>query len=125
LYNIDTKQVRGAVKHFIITNSRIDNNLKTAIFGPLEPLDEIIEIELNDLITMAVEAGVFPSRGQARKNGFTGPAPHGVSLFGTKKRRFWVWCPREHTDKVVCHSAFDRTDRWFSHKKTLDDSFTR
>ena len=31
------------------------------------------------------DAGVPPSRGQARKNGREGPAPHGCNRIGTKK----------------------------------------
>ncbi len=35
--------------------------------------------------------GIFPSKGQSRKNGISGPIPFGVNLMGSKRRRFYVW----------------------------------
>jgi hypothetical protein len=40
---------------------------------------------------LMVEAGVFPSKGQARKNGHAGEIPFGLSKLGTKKKPVWVW----------------------------------
>ena len=83
------------------------------IFGPLVEGERIVEVEADDLASMAVEAGVFPSKGQSRKNGLDGPAPHGLHQIGTKKRRFWVWNPKSSDDKVTFSLTFDRTQGWF------------
>ena len=83
------------------------------IFGPTGPLDKVIKVQIDDLASMAVEAGLFPSKGQSRKNGLHGPAPHGLHQIGTKKRRFWVWNPKSSDDKVTFNLAFDRTQGWF------------
>jgi hypothetical protein len=83
------------------------------IFGPTGPLDKVIKVQTDDLASMAVEAGLFPSKGQSRKNGLHGPAPHGLHQIGTKKRRFWVWNPKSSDDKVTFSLTFDRTQGWF------------
>ena len=83
------------------------------IFGPLIEGEQIVKVQSDDLASMAVEAGVFPSKGQSRKNGLDGPAPHGLHQIGTKKRRFWVWNPAPSGEKVTLNPSFDRTQGWF------------
>jgi hypothetical protein len=101
--------------HFVVQNpdfpaSREDIEL---VFGRLDPLEEIIEVQSADLAAMAVEAGIFPSKGQSRKSGLGGPAPHGLHMIGTKKRRFWVWNPIASDEKVTLSPSFDKTQGWF------------
>lgn len=102
------------MKHFIVNP---DHNLRMAdvdiVFGPLDGTEEIVNLEHDDLAVMAVEAGVFTSKGQARKNGLGGPCPTGLWQFGTKKRRFWVWNPNSPSGKVTVGANFDKTKRWF------------
>lgn len=43
--------------------------------------------------TLATMTGIFPSKSQARSNGFFGSLPHGIELIGTKKKQFWCWNP--------------------------------
>ena len=45
------------------------------------------------LETLAVQEGIFKSLTEARKNGFSGPIPHGVAWWGTKKKRFCTLRP--------------------------------
>lgn len=52
--------------------------------------------EISSMEELAVLAGIFPSRGQARKNGMTGEIPKGIWLLGTKKKKVWVWRSREN-----------------------------
>ena len=102
------------MKHFIVNP---DHNLRMAdvdiVFGPLDGTEQIVNLEHDDLAVMAVEAGVFESKGQARKNGLGGPCPTGLWQFGTKKRRFWVWNPNSPSGKVTVEANFDKTNRWF------------
>jgi hypothetical protein len=48
---------------------------------------------------LAVEAKIFKSVSEARKNGWAGNIPTGFHLIGTKRRRIWVWNPitQEHS----------------------------
>ena len=83
------------------------------VFGALCSTDKLIEISTADLAEMAVQAGIFPSKGQSRKNGLDGPAPTGLHLIGTRKRRFWVWNPTAPVEKITFNLSFDRTQGWF------------
>jgi len=102
------------MKHFIVNP---EHNLRmkdiAIVFGPLDGTEHIVNLEHDDLAVMAVEAGVFESRGQARKSGLGGPCPTGLWQFGTKKRRFWVWNPNSPSGKVIVETNFDKTRRWF------------
>lgn len=84
------------IQNFLINNVNSED-LIDVIFDPEEGLDEVI-ISSNNLLLedMAVIAGIFPSKGQARKNGFSGEAPFGLWCLGTKKRWFWVWNPKRN-----------------------------
>lgn len=49
----------------------------------------------------AVYIGAFPSRSQARKNGFSGPIPMGFAEHTIGKRKFWTFIPiKEETVNV-------------------------
>jgi len=105
------------MKHFVVNP---DQNLSMKdldiVFGPLDGTEEIVVHDHDDLAAMAAEAGVFKSKGEARKNGLGGPCPNGLWLLGTKKRRFWVWNPGSPSGKVVLNVNFDKSGRWFSLK---------
>lgn len=62
---------------------------------------------------LAAMSGVFPSRGQARKNGFAGPIPHGLELWGTNQHTFWVWNPKPPKKKPTIGKKRRKTDHWF------------
>ena len=106
------------VKHFVVQreNQIVQQRDIDLVFGPLEADEEILVIDHDDLAAMAVEAGLFPSKGQSRRNGLAGPAPHGLHQIGTKKRRFWVWNPVPSVEKVILNPSFDRTLGWFGGK---------
>lgn len=53
---------------------------RALFFGPLDETDTFATFdETWDMADIAVKAGKFPSRGQARKNGWDGPVPLGFS----------------------------------------------
>lgn len=63
---------------------------------------------------LAARAGVFPSRGQARKNGFAGPIPHGFEVFGASGKSFFVWNPRPPSSPATIGRKRHLTDQWFA-----------
>ncbi len=66
---------------------------KESFFGPLEPTDGPF-IVFNDKWTMAdivVAAGIFPSKSQAKKNGWDKPIEKGWSQFVLTKRKIKVF----------------------------------
>ena len=107
------------MKHFIVNGREFEVTERdiSLMFGDqdgiIDPDDEIVPIETDDLAALAFEADVFPSRGQARKNGLGGAVPHGLFLFGTKKKRFWVWNPIPPTSQPTFDPTMEHTDRWF------------
>lgn len=111
-------QIGGYLFHFVV--ERKDNVVSDRdieiVFGPQDGHEKVIKIKTDDLAFMAVEAGVFSSKGQARKNGLGGPAPHGLHQIGTKKKRFWVWNPVAGSERVTLNPSFDRTLGWFGGK---------
>ena len=106
------------MKHFVVQreNHTVAQRDIELVFGPLEAHEEILVIDHDDLATMAVEAGLFPSKGQSRRNGLAGPAPHGLHQIGTKKRRFWVWNPVAGDERVTLNPSFNKTQGWFGGK---------
>ncbi len=72
--------------------------------------NELVEdSELTNMESLAVEAGIFKSRGDARKNNFVGPIPFGFNCFGTKKKWFFVWNPIKHNDEIIISDSFIRS----------------
>ena len=90
-----------------IVGSCCDPCVVEYIFGN----EHVLHFESNDLAEMAVVAGVFKSKGQARKAGMMGPAEHGLNLYGTKKNKFWVYTARD--DTLVHAKCFNRNKDWF------------
>lgn len=64
--------------------------------GPVEPV-ECLDVDCLDWTDIAVHCGFFPSKGQARKNGWVGPVPRGFGnrKFGQKGRGVWFFNPEE------------------------------
>ena len=101
--------------HFVVINDQnpVSDEDIELVFGPFDGEEEIVRVQSDDLSAMAADAGLFPSRSQARKNGLEGPAPQGVNRIGTKKRRFWVWNPSPTAEEVVMKPSFNRNAGWF------------
>lgn len=101
--------------NFVITGGELevsdDEIFDNMIVNP--EIDQVFKIECSNLETLAAEAGVFQSKGKARKSGFSGPIPHGISFLGTKKKRFWVWNPNPPESEPTISKSFDHTNRWF------------
>jgi len=62
---------------------------------------------------LGARAGAFPSKGQARKNGFVGSVPHGLEMFGAGGRSFFVWNPTEPDKKPTIGKKRILTRAWF------------
>jgi hypothetical protein len=73
-----------------------DERDKNLFFGPLDE-EEFIVIEGNLLAHVVAAAEIFPSVGQARKNGWDKPIPAGYSEYiaGKHKKRICVLNPSE------------------------------
>lgn len=106
------------IDDFIVNVAREEvEDLLPAMFceiGVETPPINLVFSQAQNLEALAVEAGLFPSKGQARKNGFSGPFPWGLRLLGTKHRRFWVWNPKPTTEVVTLAKGFDHTARYFA-----------
>lgn len=66
------------------------------LFGPFEPgeLEDIVWCPLNFTIEdIAVKIGAFPSKSQARKNGWHGHVPRGFKMHKIGKRYFFTYFP--------------------------------
>ncbi len=94
------------MRHFVVGCA----DLAGAVFG-----EEHLVVP-DDLSTMAVQAGVFPSRSQARRAGLAGPAPQGLTLIGTRRRQFWVW-KETPAGEARMGACFDRTEKWFNNQE--------
>lgn len=62
--------------------------------GPI-PHVERFDVDCLDWTDIAVHCGFFPSKAQARKNGWVGPVPRGFGSrkFGQKGKGVWFWNP--------------------------------
>lgn len=70
-------------------------------FGPLEGEEfTVFSGDLN-MVDIVMEVGAFPSRKQARNNGWDKPIPKGFSAHKVGKRRFWVLNEFEYTGDVT------------------------
>ena len=64
--------------------------------GNVEPV-EIFPVNCLDWADVAVYCGFFPSKGQARKNGWDGPVPRGFGQrkFGKQGKCVWYFNPEK------------------------------
>ncbi len=63
---------------FFFVSKNVSDEGKELFFGPLDGTEEFITIEDNWIMAHVLHAvGVFPSVGQARKNGWNKPIPDG------------------------------------------------
>jgi len=105
------------MKHFVVNRQALSPPVSLSeaqrFFGPMEAEEAIVFTPAQDMESLAVLAGLFSSKGQARRNGFRGPVPHGLGWYGFRKphRRFWVWNPAPTEGADI--SAFDHTEKWF------------
>lgn len=68
---------------------------------------------------LAARAGVFPSRGQARKNGFSGSVPHGLEMFGAGGCSFFAWNPVEPATKPTIGKKRKLWKHWTAFLDTM------
>lgn len=74
------------------------------MFGPLDG-DTIIPFTKDDkLEDLAVTAGLFPSKSEAKKNGWSGELKGGLNNKALKKRKIelWYFKPNEYTFQKPC-----------------------
>jgi hypothetical protein len=70
------------------------------LFGDMEGNTESVFVMVTDCLDwseIAVHCGFFPSKGQARKNGWEGPVPRGFGQrrFGKQGKGVWFFNPGE------------------------------
>lgn len=99
--------LHAVVNHEGVTDAEIEH-----IFDPEDGTEDIVRSDASCMEELAVQAGIFPSKGQARKNGFCGPIPHGVECFGIKKKWLWVWNPLSNEEAIVLKKGFVQTWRF-------------
>lgn len=89
-----------------INNGLLDQNtfseIAQLILGDPKKITVITPSHGGAVVTMGavlVAAGLFPSKGQARKAGADVPLPDGLSCFivGKLKTRVWIWVPIAET----------------------------
>ena len=92
-----------------------------AIFTPDRGEEVVRVLEARDacMEALAATAGVFPSKGQARAAGFSGPVPFGLALWGTDTANFFVWNPREPRGKPTIGKRRNLTERWWDWLETM------
>jgi hypothetical protein len=112
-----TVMVSAMIKNFIVNHEELTDEMIDWVMSPVPDQDIIIRSSSKDMEDLAVEAGLFPSRGQARKNGFCGTIPWGLSMLGTKKNRFWVWNTAKSDISPSFNQGFDWTEKVFGNEK--------
>ena len=78
----------------------------TALFGDMEGNVEpvvVFDVDCLDWTEIAVHCNFFPSKGQARKNGWEGPAPRGFCQrkFGKLGKGVWIFNPENSNEKAA------------------------
>lgn len=96
---------------------------KESFFGPLEPTDGPF-IVFDDTWTMAdivTTAGIFPSKTQARKNGFDKPIPVGWTQLVMTKRKIKIFILNffPHS-KCDLNCTDEQIEEWLSENTTID-----
>lgn len=83
----------------------------TFALRPWEEIEIVRTVADANMETLAQIAGVFPSKGQARKAGFSGPIPEGRNLWGTSTT-FWVWNPKPPVATPTISAKRNKTAQW-------------
>lgn len=83
------------IENFISDKSLPDDRIN--FFGPIEETDQfhVFDPTKESLTDIALIAGFFSTKTQARKNGWDGPIPEGFTIkkFG-KFKKIWIWNPK-------------------------------
>jgi hypothetical protein len=88
------------VQHVVI--GPVDDDLVQEFFLDAgEDMKNVTRSTASSMEELLVVAGIFTSKGQARKAGFTGTIPPGIHLLGTKKNRFWCWTHPQSTTEIA------------------------
>ena len=84
------------VENVIIAGSDWRESDKETLFGD----EHIVVREADSLQDLLVKLGCYKSKTQARQAGRWGPIPLGWTdqFKASKKRRLWIWNPRDLTD---------------------------
>lgn len=100
------------MRNFLVNNTLVPKVLETPE-GPIEQPEGVLDlcpnffdeefevIDATNCETLAVLVGIFDSKSSARKNGFAGPIPFGLSCLGTKKKWFFVWNPIQDQETTI------------------------
>ncbi len=80
----------------------IDNYFYEPVDGELFVLDNSTKLE-----DLAVLANIFPSKNQARKNGWSGELSVGIHCKSTKKNWVWWWKAPENIKDNIDEASTD------------------
>jgi hypothetical protein len=89
---VEPNSVPVAKIYVVDPNREMDREWILYVTEP-DPWEKIVITNATTFEVLGDHSGAFDSRGDARKNGFSGPVFHGLELCGTRHRTFWVWCP--------------------------------
>ena len=105
---------RPVAKNFVIDpNRELEVEWILYVLDPF-PWEQVIRTNADQMEALAAFSGAMPSRGQARKNGFSGPIPHGLEMYGTKALSFWCWNAFPQPSKPTIGKKKVLTSHWFA-----------
>lgn len=107
---------RPVCKLFVVDPDReLDVDFILSMLAP-DSWEQVVRTNVDSLEALAAFSGAFESKGQARKNGFSGPVFHGVEVYGTRARSFIAWNPKQPALPPNRSMSRKRllTDAWWS-----------
>jgi len=89
--SLSIKEIRNAGEVNVLMGGYVHPRDVHLLFGPIKDGELFIQTEDQDLPSLLSMLGFFPSRSQARKNGFTGPILEGWTVLRIGKRKTGVF----------------------------------
>lgn len=106
-------------KIFVIDPQReISSDLILRVTAP-ETYEQVVRTNATSMDALAAFSGAMPSRGQARKNGFAGPIPEGLHLYGVTLRSFWVYQPWNWGQRPTIGKSKIKTQHYLRFRETM------
>lgn len=110
---------RPVSKLFVIDPERkLDREWVLRMLTP-DPWEQVVITNVNELAVLAAFAGAFESRGQARKAGMSGTTFHGIEVYGSQTRSFFVWNPTPSVPSPTMNPKRLQTEAWWDFLETM------
>jgi|SaaInlStandDraft_4_1057021.scaffolds.fasta_scaffold89925_2 hypothetical protein len=106
-------------KIFVIDPKREFSVDEVWLFVSPEDFEQVVWTNASTMDVLAAFSGAMPSRGQARKNGFGGPIPQGLEMFGVQLRSFWVWNPHPPAKKPTVGKSKYKTQHYLHFREVM------